>query len=229
MKRALAVVAMLTTALAAQSAWAQFYARADLGGAFSTNTDFTDVDPTASNALLGPGVAVTGDPGSSVIIGAGVGYRFTPAFRADFTLDYMPSFHFDGTGPGFVASADVNSLVGLFNGYIDLNGLMRPVFPGFEPYVDFGIGWARNEVGTASISGVTISGDTNTSFAWGIGAGVGYAVMPKVTLDFAYKYLDLGEMRTGTTLAAPGIIVPVGATKAGLQAHTFAVSARVTF
>ena len=65
--------------------------------------------------------------------------------------------------------------------------------------------------------------------AWGAGAGIAYPVAHNVLLDLAYKYLDLGEMRTGTTLAVEGVTAEVGATKADLQAHTVTLGVRVSF
>jgi opacity protein-like surface antigen len=236
MRSILAPIAMLVVALSAQQASAQLYVRGDLGGAFSTNTDVTDVNSSASNALLGPGVRISGDSGNSVIFGAGVGGRITPLFRADATLSYMPSFQFRGTdnlGLASTETADIDSFVGLVNGYVDFNGLAPNMFGGFQPYVDAGIGFAVNHVGTthASLFGATatLSDETHTSFAWGAGAGVAYAIQPNILLDLAYKYLDLGEVRTGTTLNVAGVTAQVGAAKAGLQAHTVTLGVRVSF
>ena len=70
-----------------------------------------------------------------------------------------------------------------------------------------GIGVARNEVKTidatnpaaatqpALFSNFQLVGETETSFAWQIGFGVGYAVKPGMTLEFGYRYVDLGDLK----------------------------------
>ncbi len=235
MRRALASVAMLAMALSAQQASAQRYVRGDVGGAFSTQTTFTDVTSDAT-PLLGSGVQISGGSGNSVIFGAGIGYKLTPLLRTDLTLSYLPLFQFKGTGnlgPGTTETADVRSFVGLLNGYLDLNGLAPGLFGGFQPYLQAGVGLARNDMGPTNLSiagaGATVSRTTHTNVVWGAGAGVAYAVAPNVLLDLAYKYLDLGEMRTGTTVSALGATALVGATKANLEAHTVTLGVRVGF
>lgn len=236
MKRAFVVAALSLTAVAALSAGASaqqvvlppgFYLRGDVGGAFSTDTHFKDADP--DNPSLGSGVRLRGDSGNSPILDVGIGMRVLPFLRGDLTLSSLPSLSFKGSdnrGLGTASQADVDSWVGMANGYLDINRLM-PVFGGLEPYVDAGIGVARNHVGSmgSAIAGGTFASNTRTSLAWGLGAGVGVPVAPNVTLDVAYKYLDLGEMRTGPLETGTA----TGPIKADLAVHTFTVGARVGF
>ncbi len=212
------------------------YLRGDVGGAFGVDTKFKDTNPSSGTSFLGT-TTQNSNPGNSVMFGGGIGYRFTPMFRSDFTLDYIPSFKVTGhnsTTSLVTNSADLNSLVGMLNGYLDLNGFAPNLFGPFQPYINAGIGFARNDldkttIGLTGIGSLTLSGTTRTELAWGAGAGVAYPITPNLSLDLAYKYLDLGEMQTGTTATALGVSGAVNATKADLQAHTVTLGVRWTF
>ena len=229
------VIASLTGHASAQAVgpwyFGQPYLRGDVGGAFSTNSSFRDVNPSASSALLGPGGRFKGNLGNSAFFDIGAGARLLPYWRWDATLTYIPSLKFSGgdtLGHGSAESANVDSLVGMLNGYLDLAGLAPYAFGMFQPYLDAGVGAASNHLATmdSSFGTGTIAGDTRTSFAWGMGAGVGYPIAPNTTLDVAYKYLDLGEMRTGTTDGAGAAITPL---KADLHTHTVTMGLRFGF
>ena len=194
--------------------YGQPYLRADIGGAFSLDQHYHSTDPTAPNALLGPGASINGGVAPTGAFDVGLGSRVLPYFRWDATLSYIPAMDFSGsfnTAPGTSASARVDSLVGMLNGYLDLAGLGYYFGP-FQPYLDAGVGAASNHLAsmdTASAAG-TIGGDTHTSLAWGLGAGVAMPVGPRTTFDLSYKYLDLGEAETASTDSA-GSLSPLKA------------------
>lgn len=226
-------VAFLTLALGASGAKAQmnsgFYVRGDVGGAFSTDTTFEDTNPTAPNSTFGT-VKVTGNSGNSVLVDAGAGFRFSPLFRADLTLSYIPSLRFSGSdnaGFGTSNTADIKSLVGMVNGYLDLAALAGMPGSVIQPFLVGSAGLSRNELGTLKTmpTGNTISGSTRTEFAWGVGAGVGIPVARNVTIDVMYKYLDLGEVRSSSATSI-GTRTPI---KADLQLHTVTAGVRLGF
>jgi OmpA-OmpF porin, OOP family len=212
------------------------YLRGDVGGAFGVDNSFKDTSPTSPLSSLGTTRQI-GNPGNSIMFGGGVGYRFTPMFRSDFTLDYIPSFKettHNSAVPALRTSAGITSLVGMVNGYLDLNGFAPTMFGPFQPYIDAGVGFAHNDLHKAmlSLGGTNIgllNGASRTELAWGAGAGVAYSITPNLALDLAYKYLDLGEMRTGTRVTTLGVASAVTATKADLQAHTVTLGVRWTF
>src|SRR5690606_34509774 len=79
------------------------------------------------------------------------------------------------------------------------------------PYVGGGIGIAYIDVqGFKDVNVPNNSvyyGDSDhstTNFAWALYAGVSYDVTPQFTLDFAYRYTDLGSAKTGTASAFDG-------------------------
>jgi OOP family OmpA-OmpF porin len=214
------------------------YVRGDLGGAFGADTTFKDTNPSSPSCTL-CNTTQPSSTGNSVLFGAGVGYRFTPLFRSDVTLDYIPSLKVSGHNSaltGVTNSADLASLVGLLNGYLDLDGLKPGILGPLQPFLTAGVGFARNDLGkmTYGLTGVpsgalTQNGSTHTSFAWGVGAGMGYPLTSNLTLDLTYKYLDLGEMRSGSTATVFGASIASTPIKADLHVHTVILGVRFAF
>jgi opacity protein-like surface antigen len=182
-----------------------------------------------------------------VYFGGGAGYRFTPLFRGDVTIDDLPSLRVSGTTtqPGNPSgSAAVSSLVVMANAYVDLNGLDPSLFGAWQPYVTAGLGMVRNDLGQFSgvlststalpvfPAGTPVSenGATETNFAWGAGAGVGYPVTSQLTVELGYKFLSLGELRSGPIGMEGGFVALGTASKStDLDVHTVILSLRYGF
>jgi opacity protein-like surface antigen len=191
----------------ARSAPTFFYVRADAGGSFPTGSDLDGFD-------------------SSPVFGAGIGFSPLPFLRTDVTLTYRsdyPGAATDTTLPGVALNekSDIKSLVGMINAYYDF-----PTFASVTPYVGGGIGAARNELGTTTISSggtqlASINGSTKTNFAWQVGAGVAFSVLPTIAIDVSYHYLDAGKFESATF---------AGSTASGrLKAHEVTAGLRVGF
>lgn len=115
-------------------------------------------------------------------------------------------------------SSDFSSAVVLVNGYFDLG-----TWHGFTPFLGAGVGYAyhflhngatstlnaygnyvdaNGVMGTsgpaADVSGGSIRNKDHGDFAWALYAGVGYDVTPNVKLEVGYRYLNLGDVKTGT-------------------------------
>jgi len=206
--------------VAAHAAPQDFYARVDTGGSFSTNA--------------GKDVAV--DIGSSAIVGAGVGAKVLPFLRTDLTLSYRPGYSFAAPPtaiepPGTTGRGDVKTLAALVNAYYDF-----PTLAGFTPYVGAGVGVARNEVGTTTLSSnangatvATLSGSTTTQFAWQASAGVAYSILPAVAVDFGYRYFDAGEGRSGNTVTTALGSASFPVQRGNIHAHEVQAGIRVGF
>jgi hypothetical protein len=144
-------------------------------------------------------------------------------FRADITIDYLTPVKVNGQSTAAAparASADLDSIVGLANGYFDFEGAFPNMFGPLQPYVSAGIGVARNHLGTTTgvsplIGPFTLGSASRMNFAWALGAGVGYALTPRLTIDLAYKYVDSGEVRNGGTLTASGASFQLTPSKTG--------------
>ncbi|MCE4223772.1 porin family protein [Methylobacterium sp. C25] len=150
--------------------------------------------------------------------GGGVGYRVNEWLRIDATIDQRtPSrFHALSSGSNFaygynIEAGDVDVLTGLVNVYADLG-----TWWGLTPYLGGGIGFADNSfhgnyTQTTCTSATNCDGNPTigprtpvsrpdhgfTSLAWSLTAGVSYQLMAGLSLDAAYRYVDLGGVKSG--------------------------------
>lgn len=160
---------------------------------------------------------------NSALFGVGVGYEFN-SLRFDVAGEYRGRSAFfaqdrypggDGTLsrisndeadlflPGTNEyTADIESWVGLANGYLDLG-----TYWCITPYVGGGLGVASIGVlGLKDVNvpngGIAFGADHNeTNFAWALYAGLAYDVTPGFTIDLSYRYTDVGDARSGVITA----------------------------
>lgn len=156
-------------------------------------------------------------------VGGGIGRYFGRGFRGDITVDYLfdsaVNSEFCGCdGTAHNAQFDFSSTVVLANLYYDFNRGGRIV-----PYIGGGIGFAHNEVGSGDVTdscgcaeGSIAKGSSNSFAAAGM-AGISWKIRGGDThyvgglkdepvavssgnalyLDFGYRFLYLGDVKTG--------------------------------
>jgi opacity protein-like surface antigen len=181
-----------------------WYVRADLGYKwYGTPTAIFDA-PT-----FGPGYTVPGNGelfdetmSNAWAFGGGFGYDPVGAHRFDFTLDYETPSNFNGhldcplCGATFSEeTADISAWAGLFNFYWDFEGHKN-----FKPYVGAGVGFSAlttTNVASDNPPGSVYPGATHWNFAWALMAGLTKDMGGKMKLDINYRYLNLGEARSG--------------------------------
>jgi opacity protein-like surface antigen len=145
---------------------------------------------------------------SAPFFGLGIGYQFNHWFRADLTGEYRGGATFHGydivTAGGSMFTDEYRAIKSewlvLANIYADLG-----TWGGFTPFLGLGIGGSRNtissfiDVCTTCPGGGVAHGPTatKTNFAWAFHAGLGYKVTNNVTIEFAYRYVDLGDALSG--------------------------------
>ena len=114
---------------------------------------------------------------------------------------------------------DLSSTVVLANAYLDLG-----TWGGITPFVGAGVGFAHHRIRNASDSGLiynyyagtdipvdlssgytatevtggTAADGSRTNLAWAVHAGLGYQATSNLKLELAYRYLNMGDARTGT-------------------------------
>ena len=85
-------------------------------------------------------------------------------------------------------------------GFVDLAGLGLPKPGPFAPFVGAGIGVAHTRIGKTTMTfpetTTTVPGGSRTELAWMATAGLAVALEERVTLDLAWRYSDLGKIRT---------------------------------
>jgi len=179
---------------------------------------------------------------SSMLFGMGVGYKFNDWFRVDVTGEYRGKANFHGSdNVTFTGGRGVDNYHGsksewvfMGNAYVDL-GTWWCV----TPYVGAGIGMANIKIhgfrddGFTNIGGVlsnstTYAADANKwNFAWAVHAGLTYKVTQSMSVDFGYRYIDLGSATTGATRAFDGSFVNGGPfTFNQITSHDFKLGVR---
>jgi opacity protein-like surface antigen len=158
--------------------------------------------------------------------GLGIGYNFNEWLRFDVTGEYRGAANFhgldvgtlpvckSGPGPCFAAdryTASKSEWTFLFNGYVDLG-----TWYNFTPFVGAGVGFSRNTISnfgdfstcvdSSQCGGSDAFGGTASTwnFAWALHAGLAYQLSRNVTLELAYRYIDLGNARSGDEIVFTG-------------------------
>ena len=188
-----------------------WYLRGDIG--FSNQK----VDSLYNPAYSGYSWVTNVDKGfdAAPIFDLGIGYQVNNWLRFDVTGEYRGKANFHGLDIGVplggVTSIDDRYTASksewtfLFNSYIDLG-----TWYNVTPFLGAGIGTSRNTISNFGDVGIHYLSDTNFatgskwSFAWAIYAGLGYQVSPNLTVELAYRYIDLGDAITGTGVSYDG-------------------------
>ena len=193
-----------------------FYLRAGAGLDRPAETAFTDLDCSSVSpaALYGCGRGGDGAPyrsrggfGTAPVLEFGLGYAAASAVRLEALAEYRPRFAFEGRAnflvPGRQQSVEANlsSLSALLVAYIDLSGLgVRKLGP-LEPFVGAGVGAVHTRIGETRMTfpktTTIVPRSSGTDVAWMLTAGFGVPLGERTRLDIAWRYTDLGMVRTG--------------------------------
>lgn len=191
-----------------------WYLRGDLGFS-SQNVGSLYSNTYATNFYNIGGSVINVDKGfdAAPFFGLGIGYAFNNWLRFDVTGEYRGNANFHGMDIGVVGtsyfpdnySGSKSEWTFLANGYVDLG-----TWYCITPFVGAGVGVSRNTISNFTDIGVNVAADTyfdtasKWSFAWALYGGLAYKVSPNVTVELAYRYLDLGDATTGTGHAYDG-------------------------
>jgi opacity protein-like surface antigen len=165
---------------------------------FATTTNLTIVDKNFESGML---------------FGAGLGYKHNNWFRWDLTGEYRGETGFHGMdtygGPPPTATniytGKKSEWLFLANAYLDLG-----TWKAITPFVGAGIGMSRvsihsfRDIDPITPSAAYANTDSKWNFAWALHAGLTYDVTPNFAIELAYRYLHLGDGRTGDIIAYDG-------------------------
>lgn len=213
-KLAASVVAAVMLLAPRVAVTGDFYLRGGIGLDWPAKTVFTDIDcaSTAPAALYGCGTGgdgarlrSVGDFGTVPALEIGLGYTAQPA-RFELLVEYRPRFAFEGRA-NFLApgrrqevSAKLSSVSGMLAGFVDLAGPGMYRAGPWAPFVGAGIGIVRTRIGRTAMTfpatTTIVPGGNRTGLAWMATAGVSVTLDERVSLDLAWRYTDLGEIRT---------------------------------
>lgn len=154
--------------------------------------------------------------------GAGVGYKFNDYLRTDLTLDYETPAKFKGSvfclgsscgSSGTwnaTESTKITAYSALANVYADLGD-----FHGLKPYIGAGAGASylkTSDVKSGALdtnTGNAPKGEGKWNFAWALMAGVEYPINDRLSLDLGYRYLNLGDAKTGSVQDGSGDLTSI--------------------
>jgi opacity protein-like surface antigen len=192
-----------------------WYLRGDVGVGIQNFTDFPHTQ--TNDAFVWPASwrIDQKDMKSAAFVGFGIGYSWNNWLRFDVTGEYRSKVPFKVLGsytefcPAGARCFDLydgnhSAVVGLINAYLDL-GTWWCV----TPFIGAGVGGAYHTVWSLTDVGLIADGttgfgyaDTNSfskwNFAWALHAGLGYEVTSKFKVEFAYRYLNMGDVQTST-------------------------------
>ena len=192
------------------------YMRAGIGLDRPAETTFTDRDCASASlaALYGCGRGGDGAPyrsrgafGTVPALEVGFGYTLAPAARLEVQVEYRPRFDFAGRanflerGRRQSVAADLSTVSAMLATFVDLPGLGLPKLGPFAPFIGAGAGAVRTQIGEMRMvfprTTTVVPGATRIGFAWMLTVGVAAPLGERVTLDLAWRYSDLGSVRTG--------------------------------
>ncbi len=177
-------------------------------------------------------------------LGFGIGSYFTSNVRGDITVDWRVNTDVSSYNPAAASpfgpgprNFDLESLVVLANVYYDFHNFVggglkdSPVRSHFTPYIGFGLGfvthWTDDGIATGcGCTGIIQSGHS-TDVAAAFMAGFAWTWRENLTLDAGYRFLYLGEVKTGQIIDASGGLANGGQDEIDhLHAHEFRVGLR---
>jgi len=182
------------------------YIAADLGIAAVRDSGVTDSTV--------PGVTVVLSAERGMAFDVAVGYDFgKPRIEAEVAYQKNDLDAADFGIASLSLGGDVSSLAVLVNGYYDFE-TGSPI----TPFLTVGFGIAKVDINDFSVpaSGLPAVSDSDTEAAYQFGAGLGYQVSDRVTIDFAYRYFGTADLKFDTT-------------RAEYSSHRFTAGVRVSF
>jgi opacity protein-like surface antigen len=191
------------------------------------------------------------------LFGVGVGFRYSDNLRFDLTAEYRGKSEFSALdrysneAGGFTVacapgddcgtndySGKKQEILFLANAYYDFNEIH-----GITPYLGAGIGASYNTIYNFADSNLIQGGGgwaptgSKLSLAWALHAGASMQVNERLSLDFGYSFVSLGDAQTGPfqnldpTVGCIAEVPPdcVPMVFKGIYSHDFKVGARWAF
>jgi opacity protein-like surface antigen len=182
-----------------------WYLRGDIG---MSNQKIKSLD----NSLFTSAVRVVHqDFDAAPIFGLGIGYQFNHWLRTDITGEWRGKANFhgldiNGTTQTNEYRASKSEWLVLANIYADLG-----TWYNFTPFIGAGIGAAQitisnfTDINTPQLGAAFADDASKWNFAWALHAGVAYKVNSQLTLEFAYRYVSLGDAVSGDIKTFTGV------------------------
>ena len=197
-----------------------------LAAVFSEETRFTDSGRADSGIakLYGSSDTFTdGDFDTGIEWRAGMGYRFTPALRAQVEfgmangLDYRGNANYRRSGARQPSEAELDTRQFLLAGFYDFPSWKAAGSLRIQPYLGAGAGITDYDLedfiqrfpapdnphgylrrgGDGEIPLTRLPSGSGQEFTWMVSAGIVIPMTKNTRLDLSYRYTDAGEITTG--------------------------------
>ena len=229
-----------------------WYLRGDVGVGIQKFQSFDFIQTNASSGAVWPATwrIDVKDIKDTFFIGGGIGYQWNNWLRFDFTADYRADVKFKAVGsyvnfpnPALGRAFDLydgdhSAVVLLANVYLDLGTWWC-----LTPFVGFGAGGAHHRTSALTDIGLNTDGlgasafgfantdHTEWNFAWAAHAGLAYTVTNNFKVEFAYRYLNMGNVQTSEVLCGASGCGTGGGPRAfytlhNLDSHDFKIGMR---
>jgi opacity protein-like surface antigen len=185
-----------------------WYLRGDIG---ITNQQVDSITNTLDSTARSVNTVQKGFD-SAMLFGLGVGYQWNAWLRTDLTGEYRSKANFHGlqvvnSGGLFTDEyrASKSEWLWLANAYFDLGTWWN-----ITPFIGAGVGMSYNKISdfldvNTPRGGVAFGGDNGKwSFAWAVHAGLAYKVTDSLTMELAYRYVNLGDAESGDLVTFDG-------------------------
>ncbi len=221
--------------LLASIGFSAFYSAANAEDLKLNDNYYVQLNAGISASTKGSG-EINKKMGKSGLYGLEAGMKLNEKFRLGLGFDYRTGYAVNTTKTYKVgrrlktdqtddSEYKVSSLVVMANVYYDIAEIKN-----FTPYINLGLGLAKNKVKYNSkiytdSSYVENEYDSNkntvNNFAYKLGFGTRYAVSKQVDFDLRYNFVNLGKIKVRT--------FENGVTKSKLNTHEFSVGVAYKF
>lgn len=140
---------------------------------------------------------------TSIPLSASIGYRYSPNFRWDINVTYLPQWDInlsglDSESDRINLKSSISSLSSSINGYYDFDNLS---YSGIIPYITAGIGFSINKTSDSDyyINDLLIAkyaGTSTNNLLWKVGLGATHKINEHLFIDLSYKFVSLGTAKS---------------------------------
>jgi len=163
--------------------------------------DYTDVN--FENPRITTGLKTDNSNDTAALISLQLGKTLSASARTRVELEYAQSTvatfdRFYNDFPTTLQRITIKSRRVMANGYFNLGNVKMATV-----YLSAGVGVAINRADAIQGSASEFDDDTKTDFAWSAGAGLSRVLTDIWSVDFGYRYVDLGDADTGISEFTP--------------------------
>ena len=140
---------------------------------------------------------------TSIPLSGSIGYRYSPNFRWDINITYLPEWNVHLSGRNSYGNkadlkTSINSLSNSINGYYDFTNF---AISEITPYVTAGVGFSINKIAETDyyVNDTFVakySGSSTNNPLWKVGLGATHKINDSLFIDLSYRFVSLGKVKS---------------------------------